>query len=231
MNILYDLDGTISDPLEGIAKCLNYALSKLGHRERELESLSKYIGPSLKIALSELLETKDDDRLNEVIQLYRERYIPIGFKENKLYPGIAQLLSDVAGVQHRQFIATSKRTDIAENVVSNFQLNRYFERVYGSDVGRSKTGLVEEILIREGLEKSETVMIGDRSFDIAAGNENGIQTIGVLWGYGSRRELEAAGANSIASTVEELKQTIMPNNKTPQTTATSRPAFTDSMSF
>ena len=105
MNLLYDLDGTISDPLEGITNCLNYALTKLGRKEKCPKSLSKYIGLSLTIALRELLETSDQQILDEVIRLYRERYIPIGFKENTLYPSIAEFLSEGSDLGFRQFIA------------------------------------------------------------------------------------------------------------------------------
>ena len=208
MNILYDLDGTISDPKEGITKSLNYALTKLGHKERESVSLTKFIGPPLKTAFSELLDTNDEDQLSEAILLFRERYIPIGFKENTLYPGIVEMLSAASDSGIRQFIATSKREDIARSVVENFQIDRYFQRVYGCDVGRSKIDLVGELLKIENLEKSHTVMVGDRSFDIEAGKANGVKTIGVLWGYGSMAELENAGADQIVASVEELSESI-----------------------
>lgn len=211
MNILYDLDGTISDPIEGIGNCLNYALKKLGCKEREIESLSKYIGPSLSVAFSNLLKTKDEDELAEAIRFYRERYIPIGFKENTLYPKIDQILAAANDCGIRQFIATSKRKDIAESVINHFELGGFIEGVYGCDLGRTKTELIKEILHKEVLERENTMMIGDRSFDILAGKENGLRTIGVLWGYGSRQELEDAGASTILETMEELEKTILPN--------------------
>ena len=103
----------------------------------------------------------------------------------------------------------------------NFNLDQYLEGVYGCDDGKSKTELVEELLEVEGLSKLETVMIGDRSYDIEAGKKNGVRTIGVLWGYGSRQELEEAGADSIVSTVKILREVIMPN-KASEATAESR---------
>ncbi len=204
MNILYDLDGTISDPFEGITKSINYALSKLGHSERKLESLSKYIGPSLTVAFTELLKTNDEEVIAEAIRLYRERYTTIGFKENTLYPGISATLSANVSRGHRQFIATSKREDIAASVINHFSLGQHFERIYGCDIGRSKVELVAEILEKQGLDRSKTVIVGNRSFDMEAGAQNRIETIGALWGYGSEAELSEAGATFVVKSINEL---------------------------
>ena len=204
MNLLFDLDGTISNPVEGITKSINYALVKLGHKKKSSILLSKYIGPSLKTTFAELLGTYHEEVILEAIAYYRERYFSVGFKENCLYPGVVELLEGFRLEKHRLFIVTSKREDIASSVAEYFEIDKYFDSVNGCDIYLSKSELIRRLLKEEALDPSETVMIGDRKFDIEAGNQNGIKTIGVLWGYGSEDELKAANASNIVRNVEEL---------------------------
>ncbi|MGJ8657912.1 MAG: HAD hydrolase-like protein [Akkermansiaceae bacterium] len=204
MNLFFDLDGTISDPFQGITTSMNYALKKCEVKERDPAQLAKYIGPSLQFAFSELLETDDDEQLTRAIGFFRERYISVGFGENELYPNIVETLSKLREAGHRLFIVTSKREDIAVSVIQHFSLQDYFEKIYGCDVDLSKSDLITKILGEKDIDPNDTLMIGDRKFDIEAGKVNGLKTIGVLWGYGSKGELEYAGADYITANIIDL---------------------------
>lgn len=210
MNLFFDLDGTISDPFEGIAKSINHALVRMGHGEEELDGLSKYIGPSLTFTFEELLGTDDEKSIADAIAFYRERYFAIGFKENELYNGINKLLEDFQRFGHSQFIVTSKRKDIAGSVIDYFGIGEFFDSIYGCGLRVSKSELIGRILTERQIDPNETVMIGDRKFDIAAGLENGLKTIGVLWGYGSEEELRNAGATAVVRTIDELGNRFLP---------------------
>lgn len=209
MNFIFDLDGTISDPFEGITKSINYALTHLGYQEQELTQLSKYIGPPLKFAFEELLETGDETMISKAISYYRERYFSIGYKENNIYPGIASLLGELKIAGHKLFIATSKRKDIATNVIQYLDLDDYFNNIYGCDINLSKAELICELLKKEALKPNEAAMIGDRKFDIEAGRQNNLETIGVLWGYGDQQELQDAEASKIVSNVGMLRELLL----------------------
>ena len=220
MNLFFDLDGTISDPYEGITKSINYALAKFDRDEKEQAQLSKYIGPSLKFAFEELLGTSDEQHISQAIAFYRERYFSIGFKENELYDGVVELLQDLERLGYQQSVVTSKREDIATSVIEYFSLMDCFEDIHGCDIYLSKGELIKKILREKSLEPSETLMIGDRKFDIEAGSQNQLQTIGVLWGYGTREELEQAGASNVVKNLDELRKLLL--NKEGKESLTSR---------
>ncbi len=204
MNILFDLDGTLSDPLVGIANGLNHALVRMGLPQKRKEELGVFIGPSLSNAASVLFNTEDEKIISTAISYYRDYYTKTGYRENTLYEGIDELLNHLKSTGHPLFVATSKRTDIAHSVLEHFELSGYFTEIRGCDLNLSKVELVRDLMDDFSLSRSETVMVGDRSYDINAGKENGISSVGVLWGYGTLEELEKSGASHVVKSIEEL---------------------------
>lgn len=207
MNLLFDLDGTLTDPFLGITKCISYALEKMGMQSPPLESLGWCIGPPLKSSLAKLLASDDDTLVDKAIALYRERYGTVGLFENKVYEGIPEVLESLRENGHMLFVATSKPTIYAVQIIEYFILNKYFNGIYGSDLDgtrSNKKSLISHILRNESLASANTVMIGDRKHDIIGANANGISGIGVLWGYGTKGELEASGAHCLVENPVEL---------------------------
>ena len=207
--VIFDLDGTISDPAEGITRSINHALSELGYKTHSEEKLLKYIGPHLNITFSELAGIKDKAILSQAIDLYRERYIPIGYKENHLYSGIVDVLSNLVSSGSSLCIATTKRKDIASKVLEYLKVDQYFTQVHGCDLHRSKSDLLRDILSDPTLGERPMVMIGDRDTDFLAASEVSMPSIAVRWGYGKEEEFEMA-----TDTVEkpaDLLEAIMKN--------------------
>lgn len=188
MNLFFDLDGTLTDPKDGIVRSINYALSKLDVPACKPSDLERFIGPPLIDTFRELINTDDRVTLMQAVTWYRERYVVKGYLENYVYDGIPELLSSLQS-KHHLFVATSKRQDIAANVLNYFSLAQYFTAIYGCDVDLSKADLLKQILSERRFEPSECIMIGDRRHDIEASHANNIPTMAVLWGYGSRDEL------------------------------------------
>lgn len=209
MNILFDLDGTLTDPEIGITRCIQHALASLDRPVPSTESLRHYIGPPLQGSFAELLETEEEAMVAEAIRLYRERFVATGMFENSVYPEIPVGLESLRRDGHRMWVATSKPHVYAREIVQHFGLVGFFESVYGSElsgVNAEKGALIREILARERLLREETCMVGDRMQDVAGARANGIEAIGVLWGYGDTRELEAAGADRIVASMAELRE-------------------------
>lgn len=189
--LLFDLDGTLSDPATGITRSLNHALVHFGHPARPEAELHVHIGPPLDEAFQALTGFITPAELAPYIAKYRERYFSVGYRENTLYPGIVDLLSELHASGVPMGVCTSKRTDIAERVLELFDLRRFFAFVDGGDVGTKKWQQIER-LKAAGLADASTIMIGDRAVDIEAAHRNGLRAAGVLWGYGSRDELTIA---------------------------------------
>ena len=201
--LLFDLDGTVTDPGPGMVRSLSYALRALGLPEESEDNVLRYVGPPLKEAFGELLPDSDPETLDLAVKYYRERYFDIGWRENSLYDGMREALEELQTMGHQMYICTSKRRDIAEKIVSHFGLSQMFQGVCGCDLDKSKGTLVAEIL--EATNASLPAwMIGDREQDVTAAKENGIGSVGVLWGYGSESELRSAGADVLVRRVEEL---------------------------
>ncbi len=206
--LIFDLDGTISDPKEGIVKSLNYALATNGYETKESQEIEKYIGPPLDYTFGELTSVVDEEEIAKLVKSYRERYAEVGYSENVLYKDMKPVLTSLA--QHsgiKMGICTSKRKDFAEKILELFKIHHLFEFVNGGDVGIQKWQQIEELLGNGSISKS-SVMIGDRSVDLVAGHRNSICSAGVLWGYGSRRELSAEEPRHIFSTPQQLEELI-----------------------
>jgi phosphoglycolate phosphatase len=201
--ILFDLDGTLSDPLVGIGRSINYALSHFGYSELPLSELTVHIGPPLDLAFRSLTGSTSSSEMDGFVAKYRERYGEIGYSENVLYPAIPAVLQRLAGAGVRLGVCTSKRVDMAEKVLELFGLRSYFSFVNGAEIGTHKWQQIQSLL-EEGTVTRSSVMVGDRAVDVAAAHRNGLHAAGVLWGHGSRDELEAEQPRYLFSSPEEL---------------------------
>ena len=205
--ILFDLDGTLVDPVEGITRSIQYALATLRQPVPATEQLLWCIGPPLMESFERLLETPSAELAAQALNHYRRRYNRSGKFENRVYPHIPQALETLKDAGARLFIATAKPTIFASQIAAHFQLDQYFEAVYGSELSgeRSDKGeLIAHILATEGLEPSETTMVGDRRHDIIGARQNRIKAVGVAYGYGGPEELAEAGADMIVEKPEAL---------------------------
>ena len=200
--LIFDLDGTISDPVLGFGRSINFALERHGHQAYPLESLGPFIGPPLESTMSALVGN-DPLAIRQMITSYRERYGAIGYSENTLYPGIFEVIQTLHAKGVRMGVCSSKRRDFVANILELFGLSSCFEFVSGGDIGIEKWQQVAALL-EEGTISSSSVMVGDRGVDISAAHRNGLRGIGVLWGYGSREELEAERPFMLLESVEAL---------------------------
>jgi phosphoglycolate phosphatase len=211
MNLLFDLDGTLTDPFLGITSCISYALNALGRRAPSPENLRWCIGPPLQKIFAELLGSSDDELAKTALAKYRERFGSIGLFENKVYPGIFETLQSLKDFGYTLFVATAKPTVYAERIMLHFGLNEFFNRVYGSELDgkhSDKTSLISHILKQEALEPSCTIMIGDREQDMIGAQNNRICGIGVLWGYGTEEELHRSGALAFVQYPTDMVEVI-----------------------
>ena len=210
--ILFDLDGTLTDPYEGITKSIQYALASIGTSEPQ-ENLKRFIGPPLHTALHEVYGF-DDAQVAAAMAKYRERFSVTGLFENEVYPLIPQLLAKLQENGVILAIASSKPEVYVKQIAVHFNLDKYFTEMVGSELDgtRSKKGEeVAEALRRLGADPKTTLMVGDRMHDMHGGKENGLATAGVYYGYATPGELEAAGADFIAHTVAELSTILLEN--------------------
>jgi phosphoglycolate phosphatase len=201
--ILFDLDGTLSDPLVGIGRSINYALSHFGYAELPLAQMSVHVGPPLDQAFSAITGLTAPLALDGFVTKYRERYGEIGYSENVLYPGIPPALHSLSQSGMKLGLCTSKRADFAEKILELFGLSSYFSFVSGGEIGVHKWQQIRTLLETGAITQS-TVMVGDRAVDITAAHRNGLESAGVLWGHGSRRELEAERPRYLFAKPEEL---------------------------
>jgi len=201
--VLFDLDGTLTDPFVGISTSMQYALEKMGRPIPLADDLRRYIGPPLQVTFPMLLASDDPALAAEALAHYRERYSGPGKFENELIAGIDDAVKTLAEGGHELFVATSKLESYSIDIVEHFGLMPYFKAVHGSRLDGSnanKAELIQHIVATEAIDPARTVMIGDRLHDVEGAAANGIRTIGVLWGFGDRAELEQAGAARIAET-------------------------------
>jgi phosphoglycolate phosphatase len=204
--ILLDLDGTLIDSRPGIAASCEAALRALGHTPDPSFDVTPLIGPPMPQVIGRLLERYGDDRVDAGIAAYRAHYGEIGLHMATIYPGIAAALPHLSARAHC-FVVTSKRSIYARRIVESLGLAVWIRGVYGTESDGSlddKADLIAAVLRAEALDPRETVMVGDRLHDVLGAHANGMRAIGVLWGYGSRAELEAAGADALADTPDEL---------------------------
>ncbi len=210
--ILFDLDGTLTDPEEGITKSLQHALSYIDIKVEDRSILRRHIGPPLADGLREFFGL-DDGQIEEVISYFREYFVDKGIFMNYKYEGVEEVLDSLVKAGKTLIVATSKPEVLAERILKHFNLDQYFTDICGSnlDETRSKKGEVIAYALEENgiKEKEQVVMIGDRLHDILGAKENGIASIGVLYGFGSREEHLEAGADAIAADFKELKDILL----------------------
>ncbi len=205
--VLFDLDGTLSDPKIGITKSVQHALQKAGVMVNDLDELEPFIGPPLQVSFQEIYGF-NDTQITQAIRDYRERFTERGMFENKLYEDIPALLAHLKQQRYILTIATSKPTVFAEQIIKYFQLESYFDLVVGShlDGSRSAKGeIIAEVLQQlDSYPKEQFIMIGDRKYDLIGARENQIDAIGVTYGFGSLEELKNEEPIYIVDHVNDL---------------------------
>lgn len=208
--VLFDLDGTLTDPMLGITRSVQYALKKFGIIEEDLWNLTKFIGPPLVDSFKRFYGFSKDQAL-EAVLFYREYFAPVGKFENKVYEGIEQMLKELKEHGLTLAVATSKPEVFATDILEHFELSRYFDYIGGALLnGRTdKAEVISYVLEHVDSQKEEIVMVGDREHDVLGAKKNGLFCVGVLYGYGNETELSNAGAGHIVKTVEELKEYLL----------------------
>ncbi len=208
--ILFDLDGTLTDPMIGITSSVQYALSSVGIEVKYLKDLTKFIGPPLKDSFIRYYDFSEE-QAEALVGKYREYFGPTGIFENEIYDGIEEMLSELCEAGFELILATSKPEVYARQILKHFGIDDYFSLIIGSKLSGERSGKQEVILHALslcGARPEEAVMVGDREYDIRGGRECGVMTVGVTYGYGSREELEKESADEIVDTVTELKEKL-----------------------
>jgi phosphoglycolate phosphatase len=207
MNALFDLDGTLIDSRKGIVNAMRFALLRIGRSPPIDSVLEQFIGPPTQETFNTLVGTNNTDLVARAIRVYRQEYSERGLYEAAIYPGIVSALSMTQAQAWPLYVATSKPTAFALKIVEHFGLSRYFRGIFGSEFDgtrSNKAELIRHIIIAEGLQPAETVMVGDRQQDIRGAKANSMYSIGALWGYASHGELAAAGADALCNTPHDL---------------------------
>lgn len=217
--ILFDLDGTLTDPKIGITRCVQHALRYFGIEE-DADNLTKFIGPPLIDSFMEFYGFSEE-QAREATDVYRERFAPVGKFENEVYDGISEMLATLKAKNVILAVASSKPEVFVEQILEHFDLLKYFDVVVGSLMNETRTKkeeVIEEALKRLGLnaqisegsgKDGETAMVGDRKFDVNSANLYGLTSVGVRFGYAEPMELEEACPDYIADTVDELKAYLL----------------------
>lgn len=204
--LLFDLDGTIIDPKEGITRCIQYALEKMGVVAPGQEDLLWCIGPSLRLSLPKLLETDDREIVETGVTYYRERFREEGVYEFTPYPGAADTLAAFAE-QHPVYLATAKPQPLAKRILEHMGIADLFQGIYGDDMEGTYTDkgdLLEVIKGNHRLDTGRTVMIGDRHHDIRAGQRHAMKTVGMLHGYAAEGEFDTDQPDALAEGFHDL---------------------------
>lgn len=200
--LLFDLDGTISNNLEGIARSINHALVHFGYPEQPVHALRSCVGPPIQENFRQLTGVHSEKKLGAMVDKYRERFSEVGLFENQLYVGMPETLRQLA-VTKRLGVCTSKRRDFALRILQRFGLEACFELIDGGDVGITKADQVTA-LRESGVLPERTIMIGDRASDLDAAHRNGYDSAGVLWGFGPQEELVAEQPAFLFRATKEL---------------------------
>lgn len=207
-HILFDLDGTLVDPLKGITGSYRAALNELGVQTPSEEVLRSFIGPPLRQCMGGLLKTSDPKVIEHGVARYRHYYVHEKYMfRDSLYPEVEAVLQRLKNEGRHLFVATSKAQSYAREILVYFGLERYFVRIYGSELDGTRSDkkeLLTFLLEQESLPKAECLMIGDRMHDVIGAKANGVGCIGVTYGYGSREELKGAGALSLCGKPRDL---------------------------
>ena len=211
-NILFDLDGTLTDPALGITSAAQYGLAKMGIAVKDAATLNWIIGPPLIASFMEGYGMSEEEA-KQCLAGYREYFSVTGIYQNEIYPGIAELLRDLRAAGRRILLATSKPEEFANVILKHFDIDQYFHFVGGNTFDESrprKEDVIAYVLSQyPDITPENTVMVGDRKYDVEGAAQFSLPCIGVLFGYGSLEELTAAGAAKIAATVDELRSILL----------------------
>ena len=207
-NVLFDLDGTLTDPREGITRSIQFGLGKLGIDEPDLTKLEHFIGPPL---LQQFMATYgfDEAKAWEAMGFYRERFAVTGLYENEVFEGVAPLLEELVAQGRQLFIATSKPHIYAREIARHFDFAKHFKVIYGSELDGTRTNKVEliaHLVSEQGLDPAQTLMIGDRKHDLIGARDNGMDAAAVGYGFGSFEELNSFAPKYHFETLAELHQ-------------------------
>ena len=209
-HLFFDLDGTLTESGPGIMNCVKYALEKFGINESDTEKLKRFIGPPLVNSFMDFYNFSESDA-REAMRIYRERFGTIGIFENAVYSGIPETLQKLSEEGKKLYVATSKPEIYVPKILEHFGLAKYFSDAVGSDIEETRSNkalVIKYVIEKNGLEEeakaNKIVMIGDRKHDIIGAKKNSLESIGCLWGYGSRKELSEHGATRIIERVEDL---------------------------
>ena len=211
-SVLLDLDGTLIDSQPGIrASCLA-ALRALGHEPGQAFDIKRFIGPPLEEMMRAVLQAYGDDRIEEAVAAYRQHYGESGLFGSEPYPGIGDALEAMRAAGLRIYLATSKREIFARRILQHLGFATYFDGIHGSVPGGAldhKPELLAHIVSQHELLPSRSVMVGDRRYDMSGAHAVSMRGLGVLWGYGSRDELEMAGADRLVESTADLAPTVV----------------------
>jgi len=210
-NVLFDLDGTLTDPKEGIVNSILFALNKLGIPENNVDELDAFIGPPLLDSFKTRYDLTDE-LADKAMLYYREYFSVKGLYENKIYPGVKELLETLSSNKYKLFVATSKPTVFAVEVLRHFKIDSYFNEIIGSNLDNTrtdKTEIISYVISSFSLKAGNTVMVGDRKHDLIGAKNNSVKTIGVTYGYGSREELSSYQPDFIVNNCKEIEALLI----------------------
>ena len=206
--VFFDLDGTLTDPKEGITRSIQFALQQLGVETPTVDDLVWCIGPPLQTSFETLV---GEAQVSEAVALYRQRFSEVGWLENTPYRGVASMLETLHSRQIPLYVATSKPHVFANKILDHFDLSRYFQGIFGSELDGTNAQKID--LLRYALRQAGSpmgcTMVGDRKHDIAGAKSNRMKAVGVTYGYGSYTELQAAGADQIVNELQELAEIFL----------------------
>ncbi len=206
--IFFDLDGTLTDSKEGIFLSLRYALNYFGIQEEDDEKLKLFLGPPLVGAFMQYYQMTEQ-QANTALEKYREIFAVKGIYALSMYDGVGQMLKNLKKKNKTLCLATAKPILYAKDIVERLKIAQYFDFLEGATMDESrseKTQVIDHLIKTYGLDKERIIMVGDRDHDIYGAKENGIESLGVLYGYGSREELKKAGCKNFAKTVKEVEK-------------------------
>jgi phosphoglycolate phosphatase len=211
-SVLLDLDGTLIDSQPGILASYLAALRALGHEPDETLDIRRHIGTPLEDAMQVFLQPYGDDRIGEAVAAYRQHYGESGFLGSEPYPGIGRALEEMQSAGLRLYLATSKREIFARRILHHLGFATDFDGIHGSAPGGGldhKPELLAHLLSQHNVLASHSLMVGDRRYDIAGAHAVGMRGLGVLWGYGTRDELETAGADQLVESSADLARAVL----------------------
>lgn len=206
-NILFDLDGTLSDSAEGIINCATLALEYFNLPVPSKEEMRVFVGPPLRDTFVKFGVSKEN--AEKAVEVYRSRYIPVGIYETSLYSGSKEMLEDLKQKGYNLYLATSKPESMAIEVLKFLKIYDYFDLVCGATLDKSrdsKSDVIDYLLKQTGIK--EAIMVGDTAFDVLGAKEHGIKTVGVSWGFGTVEEMKQSGAIAVANTADELVEIL-----------------------